>query len=152
MVTADIRVHEFFKTSYFKMGIQPLPGAQRALHKLSRYCNLSIVTSVLLVKFLLGSLVPLVGLGKLWFTGPLAPQQGLDRGRQSATMVTPRWDCHVSCALPIFHLKKKKKVSICLSLKVGLFYFIFYLKLTYIQLFKVSLLEIKTICLHFHSI
>ncbi|KAK4564996.1 hypothetical protein RGQ29_006871 [Quercus rubra] len=42
---ADIRVHEFFKTSYFKMGIQPLPGAQRALHKLSRYCNLSIVTS-----------------------------------------------------------------------------------------------------------
>lgn len=52
MVTADIRVHEFFKTSYFKMGIQPLPGAQRALHKLSRYCNLSIVTSVLLVKFL----------------------------------------------------------------------------------------------------
>jgi len=42
---ADIRVHEFFKTSYFKMGIHPIPGAQRALHKLSRFCNLSVVTS-----------------------------------------------------------------------------------------------------------
>ncbi|TYG64356.1 hypothetical protein ES288_D06G101300v1 [Gossypium darwinii] len=42
---ADIRVHEFFKTPYFKNGIHPLPGAQRALHKLSRFCNLSIVTS-----------------------------------------------------------------------------------------------------------
>lgn len=42
---ADVRVHEFFKTSYFKKGIHPLPGAQSALHKLSEYCNLSIVTS-----------------------------------------------------------------------------------------------------------
>ncbi|PON39200.1 5'(3')-deoxyribonucleotidase [Trema orientale] len=43
--TSDIRVHEFFKTSYFKTGIHPLPGAQKALHKLSRFCNLSVVTS-----------------------------------------------------------------------------------------------------------
>ncbi|KAF7836849.1 uncharacterized protein G2W53_011708 [Senna tora] len=42
---ADIRVHEFFKTPYFKSGIQPIPGAQRALQKLSRFCNLSVVTS-----------------------------------------------------------------------------------------------------------
>lgn len=42
---ADIRVHEFFKTSYFKNGIFPLPGAQRALNKLSRFCTLSVVTS-----------------------------------------------------------------------------------------------------------
>ncbi|KAJ0251980.1 Uncharacterized protein HA466_0128530 [Hirschfeldia incana] len=42
---ADIRVHEFFKTSYFKKGIHPLPGAQNTLHKLSRYCELSVVTS-----------------------------------------------------------------------------------------------------------
>ncbi|KDO73725.1 hypothetical protein CISIN_1g019095mg [Citrus sinensis] len=42
---ADLRVHEFFKTPYFKTGIHPLPGAQKALHKLSRYCNLSVVTS-----------------------------------------------------------------------------------------------------------
>ncbi|KAB1209674.1 hypothetical protein CJ030_MR6G029217 [Morella rubra] len=42
---ADIRVHEFFKTSYFKKGIHPIPGARRALHKLSSLCNLSVVTS-----------------------------------------------------------------------------------------------------------
>ncbi|CAN4084884.1 unnamed protein product [Withania somnifera] len=42
---ADIRVHEFFKTSYFKTGIRPIPGAQRTLQKLSGFCNLSIVTS-----------------------------------------------------------------------------------------------------------
>ncbi|KAG5412880.1 hypothetical protein IGI04_000447 [Brassica rapa subsp. trilocularis] len=42
---ADIRVHEFFKTSYFKKGIHPLPGAHTTLHKLSRYCELSVVTS-----------------------------------------------------------------------------------------------------------
>lgn len=42
---ADIRVHEFFKTSYFKKGIHPLPGSQQALQKLSRFCNLSVVTS-----------------------------------------------------------------------------------------------------------
>ncbi|XP_074280831.1 uncharacterized protein LOC141605823 [Silene latifolia] len=42
---ADIRVHEFFKTSYFKDGIYPIPGAQKTLNKLSRFCNLSIVTS-----------------------------------------------------------------------------------------------------------
>ncbi|XP_021277105.1 uncharacterized protein LOC110411320 [Herrania umbratica] len=42
---ADIRVHEFFKTPYFKKGIHPIPGAQAALHKLSRLCNLSVVTS-----------------------------------------------------------------------------------------------------------
>lgn len=47
VVTADIRVHEFFKTSYFKTGIHPIPGAQQALQKLSRYCDLSIVTYVL---------------------------------------------------------------------------------------------------------
>ncbi|RZB72030.1 uncharacterized protein LOC114381050 [Glycine soja] len=42
---ADIRVHEFFKTPYFKSGIHPLPGAQMALQKLSRFCSLSVVTS-----------------------------------------------------------------------------------------------------------
>lgn len=42
---ADLRVHEFFKTSYFKKGIHPLPGAHTTLHKLSRYCELSVVTS-----------------------------------------------------------------------------------------------------------
>ncbi|CAL9099538.1 unnamed protein product [Musa acuminata var. zebrina] len=42
---ADIRVHEFFKTSYFKTGIHPIPGARYALHKLSTFCNLSVVTS-----------------------------------------------------------------------------------------------------------
>ncbi|XP_068663161.1 uncharacterized protein [Aristolochia californica] len=42
---ADLRVHEFFKTPYFKTGIYPIPGAQRALVRLSRYCSLSVVTS-----------------------------------------------------------------------------------------------------------
>ncbi|CAL5375677.1 unnamed protein product [Camellia sinensis] len=42
---ADTRVHEFFKTSYFKTGIHPIPGARQALQKLSRFCNLSVVTS-----------------------------------------------------------------------------------------------------------
>ncbi|XP_047307818.1 uncharacterized protein LOC124911385 [Impatiens glandulifera] len=42
---ANIRVHEFFKTPYFKRGIQPIPGAQEALQKLSRFCNFSVVTS-----------------------------------------------------------------------------------------------------------
>ncbi|XP_022730810.1 uncharacterized protein LOC111285564 isoform X2 [Durio zibethinus] len=42
---ANIRVHEFFKTPYFKEGIHPIPGAQRVLHKLSGFCNLSVVTS-----------------------------------------------------------------------------------------------------------
>ncbi|XP_059287081.1 uncharacterized protein LOC132040458 [Lycium ferocissimum] len=42
---ADIRVHEFFKTSYFKTGIHPIPGARQTLQKVSRFCNLSIVTS-----------------------------------------------------------------------------------------------------------
>ncbi|WCJ42898.1 Haloacid dehalogenase-like hydrolase (HAD) superfamily protein [Euphorbia peplus] len=42
---ADVRVHEFFKTTYFKSGIYPLPGAQKALDNLSRLCNLSVVTS-----------------------------------------------------------------------------------------------------------
>ncbi|CAL1390116.1 unnamed protein product [Linum trigynum] len=42
---ADIRVHEFFKTTYFKNGIYPLPGAQQVLHKLSSLCKLSVVTS-----------------------------------------------------------------------------------------------------------
>ncbi|RZC89893.1 hypothetical protein C5167_028959 [Papaver somniferum] len=45
VVAADIRVHEFFKTPYFKTGIHPLPGAQVTLHKLSKFCNLSVVTS-----------------------------------------------------------------------------------------------------------
>ncbi|XVE97809.1 hypothetical protein REPUB_Repub03eG0050900 [Reevesia pubescens] len=45
VLTADNRVHEFFKTPYFKKGIHPIPGAQMALHKLSRFCNLSVVTS-----------------------------------------------------------------------------------------------------------
>ncbi|KAI8553244.1 hypothetical protein RHMOL_Rhmol05G0000700 [Rhododendron molle] len=44
-VAADIRVHEFFKTSYFKTGIHPIPGARQTLQKLSRFCNLSVVTS-----------------------------------------------------------------------------------------------------------
>ncbi|XAR51123.1 hypothetical protein NMG60_11005666 [Bertholletia excelsa] len=42
---ADHRVHEFFKTSYFKTGIHPIPGAQQALQKISRFCDLSVVTS-----------------------------------------------------------------------------------------------------------
>ncbi|XP_073143456.1 uncharacterized protein [Henckelia pumila] len=42
---ADIRVHEFFKTAYFKKGIHPIPGARKALQNLSESCNLSIVTS-----------------------------------------------------------------------------------------------------------
>ncbi|KAL9262258.1 hypothetical protein AKJ16_DCAP05694 [Drosera capensis] len=42
---ADIRVHEFFKTSYFRNGIHPIPGAHKALHKLSNFCTLSVVTS-----------------------------------------------------------------------------------------------------------
>ncbi|CAI9766618.1 unnamed protein product [Fraxinus pennsylvanica] len=42
---ADIRVHEFFKTSYFKKGIHPIPGSQKALQQLSKFCDLSVVTS-----------------------------------------------------------------------------------------------------------
>lgn len=42
---ADIRVHEFFKTSYFKKGIYPIPGAQQTLNNLSSFCDLSVVTS-----------------------------------------------------------------------------------------------------------
>ncbi|PIN13869.1 hypothetical protein CDL12_13501 [Handroanthus impetiginosus] len=42
---ADIRVHEFFKTPYFKKGIYPIPGARETLQKLSEICDLSIVTS-----------------------------------------------------------------------------------------------------------
>ncbi|KAH6837494.1 Haloacid dehalogenase-like hydrolase superfamily protein [Perilla frutescens var. hirtella] len=42
---ADHRVHEFFKTPYFKRGINPIPGAREALEKLSEIYNLSIVTS-----------------------------------------------------------------------------------------------------------
>ncbi|CAD5165214.1 unnamed protein product [Musa acuminata subsp. malaccensis] len=42
---ANIRVHEFFKSSYFKTGIYPIPGARHALDKLSTFCNLSVVTS-----------------------------------------------------------------------------------------------------------
>ncbi|KAK4755847.1 hypothetical protein SAY87_009604 [Trapa incisa] len=42
---ADIRVHEFFKTPYFKLGIHPIPGARRALHKLAKFCKFSVVTS-----------------------------------------------------------------------------------------------------------
>lgn len=52
IVAANIRVHEFFKTSYFKTGIHPIPGARRALNKLSRFCNLSVVTYVISVKLL----------------------------------------------------------------------------------------------------
>ncbi|KAL5995059.1 hypothetical protein ACLOJK_025117 [Asimina triloba] len=42
---ADIRVHEFFKTAYFKKGIHPIPGAHDALLRLSTFCSLSVVTS-----------------------------------------------------------------------------------------------------------
>ncbi|GLT97168.1 hypothetical protein SLE2022_147490 [Rubroshorea leprosula] len=42
---ANSRVHEFFETPYFKKGIQPIPGAREVLHNLSRFCNLSVVTS-----------------------------------------------------------------------------------------------------------
>ncbi|KAH6779200.1 Haloacid dehalogenase-like hydrolase superfamily protein [Perilla frutescens var. hirtella] len=42
---ADHRVHEFFKTPYFKRGINPIPGAREALEKLAEIYNLSIVTS-----------------------------------------------------------------------------------------------------------
>ncbi|KAJ0981014.1 hypothetical protein J5N97_009269 [Dioscorea zingiberensis] len=42
---ADIRVHEFFKTPYFQKGIHPIPGARLTLQKLSKFCDLSVVTS-----------------------------------------------------------------------------------------------------------
>ncbi|XP_028786898.1 uncharacterized protein LOC114742851 isoform X2 [Neltuma alba] len=42
---ADVRVHEFFKTQYFMSGIQPIPGARKALEELSTSCSLSVVTS-----------------------------------------------------------------------------------------------------------
>ncbi|KAL1547883.1 hypothetical protein AAHA92_16190 [Salvia divinorum] len=42
---ADHRVHEFFKTPYFKKEINPIPGAREALEKLSQTYNLSVVTS-----------------------------------------------------------------------------------------------------------
>ncbi|KAF3792235.1 hypothetical protein EJ110_NYTH00304 [Nymphaea thermarum] len=42
---ASIRVHEFFKTSYFKAGIHPIPGAQQALVNLSKVCKFAVVTS-----------------------------------------------------------------------------------------------------------
>lgn len=42
---ANTRVHEFFETPYFKSGIQPIPGAQTSLQKLSTFCSLSVVTS-----------------------------------------------------------------------------------------------------------
>ncbi|EPS63304.1 hypothetical protein M569_11482, partial [Genlisea aurea] len=42
---ADIRVHEFFDTAYFREGIDPIPGASEALHRLSETCSMSIVTS-----------------------------------------------------------------------------------------------------------
>ena len=44
VLPADIRVHEFFKTPYFKRGIHPIPGARLTLEKLSTYCDLSVVT------------------------------------------------------------------------------------------------------------
>ncbi|KAM3693870.1 hypothetical protein ACB098_07G015700 [Castanea mollissima] len=37
---ADIRVHEFFKTSYFKMGIQPLPGLGRMQSRTTQFIGL----------------------------------------------------------------------------------------------------------------
>ncbi|VFQ92522.1 unnamed protein product [Cuscuta campestris] len=42
---ANIRVHEFFESSYFKTAIHPIPGAQQAIRNLSKVCNMSIVTS-----------------------------------------------------------------------------------------------------------
>ncbi|KAH1201052.1 hypothetical protein GmHk_17G047852 [Glycine max] len=42
---SEYHVYEFCKTPYFKSGIHPLPGAQMALQKLSRFCSLSVVTS-----------------------------------------------------------------------------------------------------------
>lgn len=42
---ANIRVHEFFDSPYFKTAIHPIPGAQQALENLSKVCNMSIVTS-----------------------------------------------------------------------------------------------------------
>ncbi|KAK8921993.1 hypothetical protein KSP39_PZI020717 [Platanthera zijinensis] len=42
---ADVRVHEFYKTPYFRFGVDPIPGAQSVLRNLSAFCDLSIVTS-----------------------------------------------------------------------------------------------------------
>lgn len=42
---ADKRVHEFYNSSYFRLGIEPIPGSQTVLRNLSTVCNLSIVTS-----------------------------------------------------------------------------------------------------------
>lgn len=50
---ANTRVHEFFETPYFKSGIHPIPGAQMTLQKLSRFCNLSVVTYALAIDFTL---------------------------------------------------------------------------------------------------
>lgn len=55
-MAAAIRVHEFFKTSYFKTGIHPIPGSQQALHKLSRFCSLSVVTYEAKLLFFLADL------------------------------------------------------------------------------------------------
>nr|BAK03118.1 predicted protein [Hordeum vulgare subsp. vulgare] len=42
---ANLLVHEFFTTHYFKDGIHPIPGARDALQNLSSFCSLSVVTS-----------------------------------------------------------------------------------------------------------
>ncbi|PKA61177.1 hypothetical protein AXF42_Ash006073 [Apostasia shenzhenica] len=42
---AEIRVHEFFKTTYFRSGIDPIPGAHTVLCNIAKLCNLSVVTS-----------------------------------------------------------------------------------------------------------
>ncbi|XP_020578886.1 uncharacterized protein LOC110023693 [Phalaenopsis equestris] len=42
---ADMRVHEFYNSPYFRFGIDPIPGSQKVLRNLSAFCSLSIVTS-----------------------------------------------------------------------------------------------------------
>ena len=53
--------------------------------------------------------MPLVGLGKLWLTGPPTPQQGPDPSELGATMVIPRSDYHVGRTPYPFFIQKKKK-------------------------------------------
>ncbi|KAH9306484.1 hypothetical protein KI387_010888, partial [Taxus chinensis] len=45
LLEASTRVHEFFKSSHFRRGIQPIPGAYQALLQLTPSCHFSVVMS-----------------------------------------------------------------------------------------------------------
>ncbi|KAL0909677.1 hypothetical protein M5K25_020565 [Dendrobium thyrsiflorum] len=42
---ANMRVHEFYNSLSFRIGIDPIPGSQAVLRNLSTFCDLSVVTS-----------------------------------------------------------------------------------------------------------